>query len=55
MKHWYCATVNIDEYEPGSLRDVCDECEAIEKDGYKVEQIVYTDCGQYKIFYTIND
>lgn len=51
MKHWYCATKNINEYEPGSIRDVCDECEAIEKDGYKVEQIVYAN-GRYKIFYT---
>lgn len=51
MKHWYCATKNINEYEPGSLRDVCDECEDIEKDGYKVEQIVYVN-GQYEIFYS---
>lgn len=51
MKHWYCATININEYELGSIRNVCDECEAIEKDGYKVEQIVYAN-GQYKIFYT---
>ena len=52
MKHWYCATININEYEPGSLRDVCDECESIEKDGYKVEHIVYANNGRYKIFYT---
>ena len=51
MKYWYCTTVNVNEYEPDSIRDVCYECEAIEKDGYKVEHIVYAN-GQYQIFYT---
>ena len=51
MKHWYCSTINVNDYEPGSLRDVCDECEAIEKDKYKVEQIVYAN-GKYRIFYS---
>lgn len=54
MKQWYCDTIRINEYESGSLRDVCDECEAIEKDGYKVEQILYVN-GRYEIFYTKND
>ena len=52
MKHWYCSRVNIKEYEPGSLYDVCKECQDIEKDGYKVEQIVYVNDGQYQIFYS---
>ena len=55
MKHWYCATIKINEYESGSLRDFCDECEAIERDEYKVEQIVYINNGQYQIFYSKND
>ena len=50
-KEWFCARININPYEPGSLASVCDECAAIEKDGYKVEQIVCVD-NQYQIFYS---
>ena len=49
MKHWYCATITPEDF---SIRNVLDECEGIEKDGYKVEQITYVD-GQYQIFYSI--
>ena len=51
MKHWYCSRVNIKKYEPGSLYDVCQECQYIEKDGYKFEQIVL-DSDQNQIFYS---
>ena len=50
MKKWFCSRIN--QFEDVVV-NVLDECEAIEKDGYKVEQIVYVD-GQYQIFYSRN-
>ena len=50
-KAWFCSRINVNTYEPGYLTSVCDECAAIEKDGYKVEQIVCVG-NQYQIFYS---
>lgn len=52
MKKWYCSTISVNKYELAYMTPVLEECMGIEKDGYKVEQIVYED-GQYQIFYSI--
>lgn len=51
MKHWYCSRINFDFDQIETMSKVLDECDSIENDGYKVEQIVYAN-GQYQIFYS---
>ena len=43
MKKWFCSTVR------NVTVNVLDECEDLERNGYKVEQIVFVE-NQYKIF-----
>ena len=48
MKEWFCSRIN---YLSGAISEVLEECESLEKDGYKIEQIVYAE-NQYQIFYS---
>ena len=52
MKKWFCATISKNTTDEGKYA-VLEECEAIERDGYKVEQITYSDSlRSFSIFYT---
>ena len=56
MKKWFCSRINLKplivNYLSDAINEVLEECESLEKDGYKIEQIVYIDDKQYQIFYS---
>ena len=54
MKKWFCSKVCKPAYEylSSPVNSVLQECESLEKDGYKIEQIVYINDKQYQIFYS---
>lgn len=57
MKKWFCSRINLKSlrvnYLSDAINEVLQECESLEKDGYKIEQIVYMENDkQYQIFYS---